>query len=89
MGAGFPSYAIVKEMESSSSNRAIVTYVDGGNGAIVEYYSIDEAGLNYSTKTFPNVVQATGTSTTNVMSQKAVTDAINALEARVAALEGN
>lgn len=88
MGAGFPSYAIVKEMENNSNNRAIVTYVDGGTGAIVEYYGIDEAGQGYSTKTFPNVVQATGTSTTNVMSQKAVTDALSALEARIAALEG-
>lgn len=36
-----------------------------------------------------NVAQTTGTSTTNVMSQKAVTDALSALEARIAALEGN
>jgi len=35
------------------------------------------------------VVQTTGTGRTTVMSQKAVTDALSALEARVAALEGN
>lgn len=35
------------------------------------------------------VVQTTGTDKTTVMSQKAVTDALSALEARVAALEGN
>lgn len=35
------------------------------------------------------VVQTTGTDRTTVMSQKAVTDALSALEARVAALEGN
>lgn len=76
MGAGFSSYAIVKECENTNTNRAIVTYVDGANGSVVEYYSIDENGQNYSTKNFPNVVQSTGTSTTNVMSQKAVTDTI-------------
>lgn len=75
MGAGFSSYAIVKGYEGSN-NRAIVTYFDGGNSSIVEYYSIGEDGTGYSTKNFPNVVQTTGTSTTNVMSQKAVTDAL-------------
>lgn len=35
------------------------------------------------------VVQTTGTSTSRLMSQKAVTDALTALETRIAALEGN
>jgi hypothetical protein len=76
MGAGFPSYVIVKECENTSNNRAIVTYVDGSNGSIVEYYGIAEDGRNYSIKNFPNVVQTTGTSTTNVMSQNAVTSMV-------------
>lgn len=76
MGAGFSSYAIVKECENTNTNRAIVTYVDGANGSVVEYYSIDENGQNYSTKNFPNVVQSTGTSTTNVMSQNATTSMV-------------
>lgn len=75
MGTGFSSYAIVKEYEGTN-NRAIVTYFDGTTSSIIEYYSIDENGQNYSTKRFPDVVQSTGTSTTNVMSQKAVTDAL-------------
>ena len=87
MGSGFSSYVIVKEYEGVN-NRGIVTYFDGSNNSIVEYYSIGEDGTGYSTKTFPNVVQSTGTSTTNVMSQKAVTDALASLETRIAALEG-
>lgn len=35
------------------------------------------------------IVQTTGQSNSDIMSQKAVTDAISALEARIAALEGN
>lgn len=76
MGAGYPCYVIVKECENTDTNRAIVTYVDAGNGNVVEYCNIDENGRNYTVKNFPNVVQTTGTSTTNVMSQKAVTDMI-------------
>ena len=76
MGSGFSSYAIVKECENTNTNRAIVTYVDGSNGNVVEYYSIGEDGTGYSTKNFPNVVQTTGTSTTSVMSQNAVTSMV-------------
>ena len=76
MGAGYPCYVIVKECENTDTNRAIVTYVDAGNGNVVEYCNIDENGRNYTVKNFPNVVQTTGTSTTNVMSQKAVTDTL-------------
>lgn len=77
MGAGFPSYAIVKECENTNTNRAIVTYVNASNGNVVEYCNIDENGRNYTVKNFPNVVQTTGTSTTNVMSQNAVTGMIS------------
>lgn len=75
MGSGFSSYAVVKPYDSLN-NRANVTFIDNSDGSITQYYSIAEDGGSFSARVIPKTVQTTGTSTTDVMSQNAVTSMV-------------
>lgn len=66
---------LVSKSESNSRRGSVVVF----NGSLSTLYSaIDDGGMNYSVhKFFRNVSQTTGSSTEDLMSQKAITDAIN------------
>jgi len=72
----------------------ITIYSAGAQNTYTAYKTTKASGATSSTYTGSfllesRIVQTTGQSNSVIMSQKAVTDAISALEARIAALEGN
>lgn len=69
--------------------KAIFRLFNNSNLTYTSYTSTGSVNVSSTILDNRKIKQTTGQSTNDIMSQKAVTDAISALEARIAALEGN